>query len=187
MRCYQRALRGVEHLVERSVGQVRYVHDHAKPFHLGHDAAAEGAKPVVARRPYAPRDGVPAVPGQGHEADAGAVERAELVQALAYGLAALDGQEGGDPALGLGPARVVRAERLEGQGRALAELVQGADQGPAMLARHAHARVGAEDGEELGADARLDEPGQVYMAARRAEGQVARRRAGLRLRKADGV
>ena len=95
-------LRYREQFVQRLVAQVRRVHDHAQLFHFSYDRKPEGREPVGAGMFGAAADGVDAIPGQGHEADSARVEAAQLVEALAYRLAALDGQEGRERAILLG-------------------------------------------------------------------------------------
>src|SRR6185437_6129936 len=80
-------------VVERCVGYVLYVDEHAEPVHLAHDllavvGEAAGARAVHADRRTGPI--VPVVPGEGHVASTASIEIAEVVERILDRVAALD-------------------------------------------------------------------------------------------------
>ena len=104
--------RGLEHVVDGLVGDVRDVHHHPDAVHLPDDGAAEIAEPVVetiglgveAGREEVARGVGPAVGvrvGEGHVAHAQAVEAAEGAQRVLDRVAPLDAHEDRDLALPL--------------------------------------------------------------------------------------
>ena len=129
MRGDDRGVGGLEHVPEGLVRDVADVDHHAETVHLADDGAAEESEAVVVgdggvvevAGAVGPLVGVG--PGEGHVADAEAVVKAEEAEIGFDGVAALDADECGENAVGVGLHNVFGGKAEAHVARVFADLL----------------------------------------------------------------